>query len=130
MHADLVGAAGFDGILMRAAPEPIALPKNSCTLVVGDRMLAAVLYHRHLPGPRAAADIALDDAVLLDRAAPGDAGIGPFDLMFGEGLRERVVGGVVLRGDDQAAGIPLSMRWTMPGRFTPPMPLRTRRNGR
>jgi len=45
-----------------------------------------------------------------------------FDFTVGELFREREVR-LVIFGDDEAALVSLSSRWTMPGRATPPMPL-------
>ncbi len=120
MHADLVRAAGMDRDLRQRHRRIEMFGSNDPR----HRLAASSRARRHLLSiARIAPDRRVDPSSRL-HDAPDERDVFLLDLAIVKLPRELFVRGVVL-GDTISPDVPRSRRWTMPGRFSPPMPLRS-----
>ena len=121
VNADLVGTARFQAALQH---RELAQPFQH--LVAGIGVLCVGLtgrIDRHLLAVGlAAAQVALHKALILGKAAIDDGIVGPLHAVHCHLLGKADVGCIVLCHHQPL--VSLSMRWTMPGRISPPMPER------
>ena len=102
VNADLVGAACFQTAFhIGEALIPLQhLPVGHGTAAVGD--------HGHfLAVDRMAADGGIHGAAVLTQVSGDDAAVDPAEGVILQLIRETLMGKVVFRGDDEAAGVPV-----------------------